>query len=392
VQYTFSPSMAEEPWHFMLIHKALSPSHVDNILPDILEEMKFAFDKVLSLPESGGKSVKFYDTFLEVLVRINNRMLVGLPLCRDDNYITFTGGFVEKIAIKGLLLAAFPKSLQGCAARVLGAHKSAREGERYLVPLIEKRRQMEADYISGAAEKPNDFLQQLIDAATPAQGEPRELAVRMLSINLASTHTSALPFTRVFYDLLAHPQYIDPLREEAETAIKDYGWTKDGIKAMVKLDSFFKESMRFRGIQLSSLNRRVLRPMTLSDGTKLPAGGSVAANAWGVHHDSAFYSDPETFVPFRFSDKIEQGESAAQHAFWTASTEYLVWGHGSHVCAGRIFITHVLKALMAHILLNCEFKVPDGEKRPKQDVFFAGAVLPEMKGKVEFSRRQEKSS
>ncbi|KZT51548.1 cytochrome P450 [Calocera cornea HHB12733] len=233
-----------------------------------------------------------------------------------------------------------------------------------------------------------DFLQHLMDTAPDRDREAKEIAIRVMSLNVASTHTSAIPFTRLFYDLLANPEYIEPLKAEAELAINDHGWTKDGIRAMVKMDSFFKESMRYRGIGMSSLSRRVMKPMHLSDGTILPAGAQVAANAWSVHHDSSIYPDPDTFDPFRFSNKVEQGESAAHHAFWTPSSEYLVWGHGVHVCAGRFFIVYVLKAMMAHMLLNYDFKIPEGQKSPKKETFLSVAILPNLKGKVEFCRRQ----
>ena len=38
-----------------------------------------------------------------------------------------------------------------------------------------------------------------------------------------------------------------PLREEAEAAIKEDGWTKDAFASMWKLDSFLRESQRLNG-------------------------------------------------------------------------------------------------------------------------------------------------
>jgi hypothetical protein len=40
------------------------------------------------------------------------------------------------------------------------------------------------------------------------------------------------------------PEYIEPLREEIQAIIDHYGWTKDAVAKMVKLDSFMKECMR----------------------------------------------------------------------------------------------------------------------------------------------------
>ena len=46
------------------------------------------------------------------------------------------------------------------------------------------------------------------------------------------------------YNLAAHPQYIQPLRDEVEAVIAEDGWSKLSLQKMRKLDSFLKESMR----------------------------------------------------------------------------------------------------------------------------------------------------
>jgi len=45
------------------------------------------------------------------------------------------------------------------------------------------------------------------------------------------------------YDLVSHPDYIAPLREEIESAVTE-GWTVSSLEKMHKLDSFLKESIR----------------------------------------------------------------------------------------------------------------------------------------------------
>ena len=41
-----------------------------------------------------------------------------------------------------------------------------------------------------------------------------------------------------------YTQYIDPLREEIAEAVRNHGWTREGLDAMYKLDSFIKETQR----------------------------------------------------------------------------------------------------------------------------------------------------
>ena len=50
------------------------------------------------------------------------------------------------------------------------------------------------------------------------------------------------------YRLLAHPEYLEPLREEVDAVIREEVWTKAGIDKMYEIGSFFRETQRLDGI------------------------------------------------------------------------------------------------------------------------------------------------
>ncbi|KAG5654675.1 hypothetical protein H0H81_009924 [Sphagnurus paluster] len=54
-------------------------------------------------------------------------------------------------------------------------------------------------------------------------------------------------FTQALFDLAVRPSYIEALRDEVESVIRDDGLTKLSLHKMRKLDSFIKESQRFGG-------------------------------------------------------------------------------------------------------------------------------------------------
>ena len=54
------------------------------------------------------------------------------------------------------------------------------------------------------------------------------------------------------YNLAAYPEYVKPLREEAESIIESEGWSKLSMQKLVKLESFISESQR------SAVNARKL--------------------------------------------------------------------------------------------------------------------------------------
>jgi cytochrome P450 len=62
-----------------------------------------------------------------------------------------------------------------------------------------------------------------------------------------ANYTSTQTFTQTLYRLLAHPEYIELLRQEVEAVVAEEGWTKAGMDNMHKIDSFVRETQRIDG-------------------------------------------------------------------------------------------------------------------------------------------------
>ena len=58
--------------------------------------------------------------------------------------------------------------------------------------------------------------------------------------------------THVLYDLAAHPEWMQPLRDEVEALVAEHGWTKNALNKMWKLDSLLREGLRVNGIGIST--------------------------------------------------------------------------------------------------------------------------------------------
>jgi len=113
-------------------------------------------------------------------------------------------------------------------------------------------------------------------------------------------------------------------------------------------------------------NRKILKSLTLSDGTHLPEGTLVAAPAAMFSSDPDFLEDPETFDGFRWYKKSLEAEGIAAHSTnWaTTSPRDLVFGHGKHACPGRFLATEEMKIILVFIILRYDFKCPEGQSGP----------------------------
>ena len=114
-----------------------------------------------------------------------------------------------------------------------------------------------------------------------------------------------------------------------------------------------------------AFNRIATSHLTLSDGVKLPKGTHIAVAAAPIMMDASVVPDPNTFDPFRWYHKREDPTETNKHQFAVTSKDYLHFGHGKFSCPGRFFAANEIKMLLSHLLLEYEFKYPEGKGRPK---------------------------
>lgn len=108
-------------------------------------------------------------------------------------------------------------------------------------------------------------------------------------------------------------------------------------------------------------------PLTLKDGTEIPAGARIA---WaGYHHanDPSVIDRPEEFDPLRSYRKryADQGVNLNKFIAGQTNSSSLSFGYGNQACPGRYFAVGEIKMILTRLLLEFEFKFPEGRSRPK---------------------------
>ncbi|KAF3062198.1 Ent-kaurene oxidase [Daldinia childiae] len=179
-----------------------------------------------------------------------------------------------------------------------------------------------------------------------------------------------MAITHVIFDLCAMPEYIEPLRSEAQAAlIKDDGkWQFSTIKRLRRLDSFLKESQRLNQSTFLGFDRKVMSPIELSDGkTILPRGASIVMSGGPMARDPAFYKNPQQFDGLRFYRPDEDTASSTniQQDYTGIEPGNLSWGNGRFTCPGRWYASAMIKLIVANLLLEYDISFPPGQmERP----------------------------
>lgn len=190
-----------------------------------------------------------FSLVLRLVSFIAARHFVGFPLCEDEEWLETALCYTENAFKTIILLRIFPDWAKPLVAPFVPfSYKvswALAKAKRIIVPIIKERRRREQDASTSGYQKPEDFLQYLMDGATGTDAQPEKLAHRLLILTLAAVHTTSMAATQALFDLCVHPEYIEPLRTEVSSVLEaEGGYTKQSLTYFKKLDSFIRESQR----------------------------------------------------------------------------------------------------------------------------------------------------
>ncbi|KAH9939336.1 cytochrome P450 [Epithele typhae] len=386
LRHTLGPTF-DDQFHVAVVRDKLT-RNLGALYPDVLDEVNTAWEELVP-PTDDWTEVCAFPIVQQIIARVGNRVMVGLPICHDKVFLDVSINFTNEIFISSFIINLFPEILKPLVGSMLPLVSKSRSKLRPIViPLLQERQRMMELHGDSWEDKPRDMLQWLLEEAA-SKGTPFENVVeKVLLVNFGAIHTSSGTFTHALYNLAAYSEYLEPLREEVETIIAAEGWNKASLAKMRKLDSFFKESMRLADGSLMNIFRKAVRDVTLSDGTRIPKGTLVAAASVIAHTDDAHYTNPHTFDPFRFARMRDAGaDEALKHQLVNTSVDFITFGHGRHACPGRFFAANEIKTMMAYLVLHYDVKFADEGKRP-DNIRFGHADLPSHSAKVLFRKRR----
>ncbi|EKM60083.1 uncharacterized protein PHACADRAFT_206285 [Phanerochaete carnosa HHB-10118-sp] len=387
LEYAMGVAAPKDMYHVPIIRTTLT-RNLSHLYGGIYEEICSAFADCIPVKDE-WTAVPAMATIMQVVARTSARIFVGLPLCRNQEFLDISVNHTTDVVKTGLILGVLPASLKPIVNRLINrVDRTIDRTYDLLSSTIDERRSMMEQYGDDWPDKPNDLLQWLMEAAEGAEREPRALAARLLMVDFAAIHTSSMSFTHALYHLAAYPEYIKPLREEVEGIIAEDGWSKDSLQKMRKVDSFLKECQRYEGIGSLFLERKVLKDYTFSDGTFVPKGSCVSTSKMATHDQREYYDDPCVFKPWRFSDVRDETDEGTKHQMANTSMEYLPFGVGKHACPGRFFAANELKTMMAHLVVTYDVRMEKPEEIPRM-LCFGPTTSPNRTAKVLFKKRKD---
>ncbi|KAK0481090.1 cytochrome P450 [Armillaria luteobubalina] len=304
MDHTMGRCIAADPYHIDVLGDAMTPN-IPACFSDVHDEIKVAFRDNIPMFEE-WTSVPLSEAIRQIVCRATGRIFVGLPICRDRDYIRLNIDFTKSVFLRACLLNHAPALLKSILGPIFTPRNRASvQIEKSLGSTIRQRLQQERVHGKDWPHKPNDLLSWFLDASNGNETRRTipDLSSPLLSLNMAAIHTISDAFTTALYALATHPECLQALRSEVKSIIEEEGYTKVAMGKMAQLDSFMMEALRVYGsIGVFGLRRIARKEFVFSDGTIVPAGSYIAVPAFSANMDERSYEDPLEFKPWRFSE------------------------------------------------------------------------------------------
>ncbi|KAJ6510168.1 cytochrome P450 [Mycena vitilis] len=388
---TMGPNILGNPYHISVTRVGMT-KNLDARFDEVRDEIICTFQDHLSLDGNEWKAIPAQAMVMQIICRTGNRLFVGLPLCRNADYLNLNFEFTISVVMAAQMINILPGFLRPILGPWISPLKKyLRRANKHLSVLVTERLRLEGELGDSYPGRPNDLISWLLDMAEGEERTVPALVQRILVINFGAVHTSANTFTHALFNLAAFPSSVEEMRDEVDRIVEEEGWSKASVGRMHKVDSFLRESQRYSGNSITSMGRKVVKRggFTFSDGTTVPEGCFVNVATGPTHMNPEVYSNPDEFDAFRFYRlRTEDEEASMRHQFSASNLDYLAWGHGRHACPGRFFAAAALKTMLAHILVNYDVRLEDESAGRPPNQWFAAICIPNGAAKVMFRKRQ----
>ncbi|KAG5795388.1 hypothetical protein H9Q69_005585 [Fusarium xylarioides] len=314
--------------------------NMPTIILDFQDELPYASEQWSRT--SNWSSVPLYEMMLKTVALLSGRAFVGLPLCRDQGWSKASIGYtVQCISIRDQLHTWSPV-LRPIIGPFLPSVRSVRRHLRFaaeiMAPLIsqvlqEDGKQRQTDALP--ADRTNGrgtFISWLLRHLPEELRTPERVGLDQMLVSFAAIHTTTMALTKVIWELVKRPEYIESLRSEMQEVF---------------------------GPDIGSTDRSpALVPVNLCMSEDTPA--------FSPNFSSHFKNpSPLIFDGFRYSNLRSVKGQESHHQAATTGPDYLVFNHGKHACPGRFFAICEIKMILIELLTKYDFKLEDGKPGPE---------------------------
>ncbi len=229
-------------------------------------------------------------------------------------------------------------------------HGKSQQARRKLLAFVSSK--IAARRQQGDLQTCQDVLGMLL-VATDEDGNhlnDTEVTNQSLMLLLAGQDNPAMLMSWVLFELSAHPEWRDRLRDELATVVGDAPLSLSHLNKLTQMTNVLKEAERLYP-PVFGMARGVIKDVEYA-GYRIPAGWMVDISPMITHRMPEIYPDPNRFDPDRFAPPREEDK---RYPF-----SLVGFGGGSHTCIGLELAKLEMKVFLATLLRQYDWTVtPD---------------------------------
>lgn len=259
-------------------------------------------------------------------------------------------------------------------------YTARRELDTVVEQIIRERR--------GRPAQHDDLLEMLLEARDEETGEgmtDHQVRDEVLTLLLAGHETTANTLSWTFFLLAQHPRVEARLQEEYQHVLNGRPPLIEDLPRLPYTRMVIEEALRLYP-PAWGLGRRALGNDEIG-GYCIPKGAYVLLFPYVTHRHPAFWEQPDTFDPERFSSQ----QAAGRPRF-----AYFPFGGGPRLCIGNQFALSEAQLILATILSRYQLRLLPGAVvtpeplvtlRPGGDLLMTVHRTQEMNGRLSYEKK-----
>nr|QKX96248.1 CYP68J5 [Aspergillus ochraceus] len=299
---------------------------------------------------------------LQLVARMSTRVFLGEEMCNNQDWIQTSSQYAALAFGVGDKLRIYPRMIRPIVHWFMPScwelRRSLRRCRQILTPYIHKRKSLKGT--TDEQGKPLMF-DDSIEWFERELGPNHDAVLKQVTLSIVAIHTTSDLLLQAMSDLAQNPKVLQAVREEVVRVLSTEGLSKVSLHSLKLMDSALKESQRLRPTLLGSFRRQATNDIKLKSGFVIKKGTRVVIDSTHMWNPE-YYTDPLQYDGYRYFNKRQTPGEDKNALLVSTSANHMGFGHGVHACPGRFFASNEIKIALCHIILNYEWRLPDGFK------------------------------
>ncbi|KAF7844740.1 geraniol 8-hydroxylase-like [Senna tora] len=210
----------------------------------------------------------------------------------------------------------------------------------------------------------SDVLDSFIELFQDKSSELKRIDVLHLFMDLfiAGTDTSSSTLEWAMAELIHNPEKMAKAKAELEQVLgKNAQIEEHQVSNFPYLQAVFKETLRLHPPAPFLLPHKANEDVEIR-GFLIPKDAQILVNVWAMARDPSIWENPYVFTPERFlDDEIDYRGTGRDFRF-------IPFGAGRRTCPGLPYASRALTFILASLLYQFDWKLPDGLKPENMDM------------------------